>query len=283
MSFSRTLPGIIARCLFYPKIIVHVEGPSDIPFYEQVLRGYNCHVESRDGRKECEKLADALAQGNYPYVVVLDGDYEILVDTQSKHRRVILLHRFSFENYLFEEEAIKRFCRYRRPRANLERLVSQFRAVVADIESKFKELIVLDVAHQCSKTGYSVLPDSPVQFFETQGRVNFREGEIQRLCEEGILCIDKRSIKDAGVLVDKFLKEHRLIDLLPGHFAFGIIRRLIVQTVKRKIADDDIKVSLSTDVWDLAKTRDHDCLKEQLHCAVEEAKKMPRPGKGIRR
>ena len=282
MSLTQTLPEIIAECLLYPKIVVHVEGDADIPFYETVLRDYDCEITPRNGRKQCEALADALAQANYPYVVVLDGDYEILEDIQSRHSQAILLNRYSFENYLFETEPIEEFCRYRRPRANLEVLASRFQEVVENVELKFKELVVLDVAHRRSDTGYKVLPDRPEQFFETRGKVDFRDDEIQKWCTEATQRINEQSIEDARTLVDEFLKEHRLIDLLPGHFAFGIMRRLIIKTVNRKIASDDIKVPLSTSVWYLVKTRDHERLKEQLHGAVQEAQEIRRPGKGIR-
>lgn len=282
MSLTQTLPEIIAECLLYPRIVVHVEGDDDIPFYETVLQDYDCHVIPRNGRKQCEALADALVQGDHPYVVVLDGDYELLETTGSIHSRSILLNRYSFENYLFETEPIEQFCRYRRPRTNLAVLAGRFREVVENVEQKFKELVVLDVAHRRSETSYKVLPNSPEQFFETRGKVGFRDAEIQKWCTEAAQHIDKQSIEDARTLVDEFLKDHRLIDLLPGHFAFGIIRRFIIKTVDRKIADDDIKVPLSTSVWDLVETPDHERLKAQLHDAVQEAQEIRRPGKGIR-
>ena len=280
MSLTQTLPEIIAECLLYPKIVVHVEGDADIPFYETVLRDYGCEVIPRNGRKQCEALGDELAQGNYPYVVVLDGDYELLEVTRSKHRRVILLHRYSFENYLFEGEPIEQFCRYRPPNVSLKKLASRFQEVVENVERKFKELVVLDVAHRRSGTGYKVLPKSPERFFSTRGKVDFRYAEIQKWCTAATQRIDQQNIKDARALVDEFLKDHRLIDLLPGHFAFAMIRRLIIKTVNRKISDDDIKVPLSTSVWDLVQTPDHNSLKRRLRYAVREAEKMPRPGKG---
>ena len=72
-----------------------------------------------------------------------------------------------------------------------------------------------------------------------------------------------------------FLEEHRFIDLLPGHFAFSIIRRWIKQTanVRQRILEEDIRVYLSTEVWRLVKTRDHDSLKRRLRRAGHEAEK----------
>ena len=274
MEFIRTDSGIENRDLFYrPKILVYVEGYSDIPFYEKVLQDYDCHIKPRGGREECKKLVPFLSKDNLPFVIILDGDYEILVSTQSEHSRIILLDRYSFENYLFEEEPIEQFCRHRRSRANLKRLASRFREIVQNVEVQFKELIVLDVAHQHSHTGYDALPDRPQQFFG-RGPSDFQDSEIQEWCKQAAQSIEKQSIEEARILVDEFLKGHRLIDLLPGHFAFAIIRRLIIKTVNRNIADDDIIIPLSTSVWDLVKTRDHNSLKRRLREAVREAEKI---------
>ena len=273
MSFSRTPLGAAAEYLFYQEILVYVEGPTDIPFYEKVLQGYDCYIKPRGGREECKKLVPLLSKYNLPFVIILDGDYEILARTQGEHNRVILLDRYSFENYLFEEEPIEQFCRHRHPRVNLERLVSRFRKVVQNIEVQFKELIVLDVAHQYSHSGYEVLPDRPQRFFE-RNPTDFRDSEIREWCGKAAQRIDEQSIDDARILVDKFLKKHRLIDLLRGHFALAIIRRLIVKTVNRNIANDDITIPLSTSVWDLVETLDHNSLKDRLLHAVQEAEQM---------
>ena len=288
MAFSRTPSGSAAEYLFYKEILVYVEGYMDIPFYDAILQNYGCRIKARGGKEECKKSAADLVKGNYLYVVILDGDYEILERARSKHRRIILLHRYSVENYLFEEEAIEQFCRDRSHLADsLEKLVSYFQEVVEDTELKFKELIVLDVAHQRSNTGYDVLPNSPEQFLETQGGVDFQDSQIQDFYERAVLLIDEQSIENARVLVEKFLEKHRFIDLLPGHFAFGIMRCLIISTVNRRIrrnritSDEDIRVPLSRMVWGLVKTPDHNSLKTRLCRAVLEAQKMPRPGKGI--
>ena len=277
MALSRTDSGLAAEYLFRPKIVVYVEGLTDIPFYEEMLQNYNCEVTPGNGKVECEKLATALLQDNDPYVVILDGDYEILESTRSKHRRVILLHRYSFENYLFEEAPIQQLCRdYARKQ------VSQFQEVLEDAEQKFMELVVLDVAHRRSKTGYKVLPDSQEEFLRAPGAVDLNSG-IQKRYTEATQRIDKQSIEDARTLVQNFLANHRFVDLLPGHFAFSIMWRLITNTVNESISNREIRVYLSRVVWGLVKTRDHNSLKRRLRRAVREAQKMPRPGQAIQR
>ena len=279
MSFARTPSGLSAEHHFFQKILVYVEGYTDKAFYEEVLQNYNCQVTPRNGREQCEKLAEALVQDNLPYVVVLDGDYEILERAGSKHRRVILLQRHSFENYLFEEEPIAQFCR---DHTGLHELTNyRFQETIENTERNFKELIVLDVAHQRSKSGYPVLPDKPERFYKTPQKADFRIDEIEKYCTSAESHIDKQRADETKTLVEDFVRKRRFIDLLPGHFAFGIIRRLIIATVNRSISNEEIRLYLSRVVWRLVGTPDHNSLKTRLRRAVREAQKMPRSGKGV--
>ncbi len=284
MEFIRSDSGRENRDLFYfPKILVYVEGYEDIPFYEEVLQNYDYHLKAQGGREECKKLVTDLEKKDLPYVVVLDGDYKILERTRSQHRRVVWLHRYSFENYLFEEEPIKQFCR---DHAHLEDSLeeplasSEFTDFIQNIEIKFKDLIILDIAHQQTGTGYDVLPDKSDRFFKPQTRVDFLDNQIQQSYTEAANRIDSQNVGKARILVEQFSKKHRFIDLLPGHFAFGIIKRLIIDTISRrlrrtpKISNDTIRIYLSREVWRLVNTRDHNSLKRRLRSAVREAEKI---------
>lgn len=273
MAFSRTTSGLAAEYLFYSEILVYVEGHTDIPFYDAVLQNYNCRVKAKNGKPECEKLATLLEQDNYPYVVILDGHYDILERARSQHRRVILLHRHSYENYLFEVEPIKQFCSDRlHSEDSLEEVLasSEFADFTRNAEVKFKDLLILDVAHQRSKTGQKTFFRTPDRFFKE----DFRDNEIQKQQGAATKDIHVQSIDEAKNLVDKYLTERRLIDLLPGHFAFGIMRRLISNTIGTSISNDEIRLYISRVVWRLVKTRDHNSLKRRLRNAVREAEKM---------
>jgi hypothetical protein len=108
MAFSRTLSGKQAKYLFYSEPLVWVEGVDDIPFYTELFGTLPVRIEDAGGKPECLKLAQAIIEYDHPYVVVLDGDYGILDRQRSQHRRVVYLHRYSFENYLFEYRPIER-------------------------------------------------------------------------------------------------------------------------------------------------------------------------------
>ena len=279
MSFSRTPSGLAAEYLFYQEILVYVEGHTDIPFYNAILQNYNCRVKAKNGKPECEKLATFLGQNNYPYVVILDGHYDILERARSQHRRVILLHRHSYENYLFEKEPLKQFCRDRVPSEDSleEPLASnEFKDFAEDIEVKFKDLLILDVAHQLSKTGQKTFFQTPDRFFN----IHFHDDQIQKQQEAAAKGIDIESTDNAKNLVEDYSRDHRLIDLLPGHFAFGIIRRLISNVVGKSIPNDEIRLYLSRVVWQLVKTRDHNSLKRRLRRAVREAEHIRQASSG---
>ena len=273
MSFSRTPSGLAAEYLFYSEILVYVEGYTDIPFYNAILQNYNCRIKAKNGKPECEKLATFLGHDNYPYVVILDGHYDILKSTRSQHRRVILLHRHSYENYLIEEEPIKQFCRDRVSSEDSleERLASdEFKGFAENIEVKFKDLLILDVAHQLSKTGQKTFFQTPDRFF----KAHFQDDQIQKQQEAAAEGIDIESANHAKNLVENYLRDHRLIALLPGHFAFGIMRRLISNKVGKSIPNEEIRLYLSRVVWQLVKTQDHNSLKRRLRKAVREAEQI---------
>lgn len=270
MSFSRTESGLAAEHLFYSEVLVYVEGYTDIPFYNEALQNYNCRLKAKNGKPECEKLATLLQQNGSPYVVVLDGDYEILERKRSQHRRIVLLHRHSYENYLLEVEPIKQFCgdRVRSEDSLDEPLTSEeFAEFVGDTEVKFKDMLVLDVAHQRSKTGHKTFFRDPDRFFDK----GFRDDQIQEQQAAASENIDLENVNEAKTLVGDFLRGHRCIDLIPGHFAFGIIRRLINSKVGRSVPNNEIRLYLSRVVWQLVKTRDHESLKRRLRRAVREA------------
>ena len=274
MEFIRSDSGLENRDLFYhPKILVYVEGYSDIPFYEAVLQNHNYHLKAQGGNNECKKLVEALVERNLPYVIILDGHYGILTRTWSKHRRVVLLHRHSYENYLFEEEPIKQFCRDRaHSEDSLEEPLAsdELMDFAQKIEVKFKDLLILDVAHQRSKTGCKTFFRCPDRFFKE----GFRDNEIQKQCVEAAKKIQAQNIDDAKTLVEKSLEDRRCVDLLPGHFAFSIMRRLISNTVGKSVSNDETRLYLSKVVWQLVKTRDHKSLKRRLRQAVREAEKI---------
>lgn len=280
MTFQRTDLGLIAKYLLYREPLVWVEGPDDIPFYQQIIRRYACRVESAGGKDECQKLAKALVEKDYPYVVVMDGHYDILERTRSNHRRVVILQRHSSENYLFEKEPVEQICRnYARVGSGEELVGNAFEELLEYIAAQLLELTILDVAHCRADTEFQALPNRIEPLLEPQKEMTFLCSQIQRCCTECRISIGQENINEAEALVVKFLKRRRFVDLLPGHLSFGILRRLIINAVKRKIRhkpnidNRGLMILLSTEIWNLVPTRDHESLRRRLRRAAREAQK----------
>lgn len=280
MTFQRTDSGLIAKYLFYEEPLVWVEGRTDIPFYERIVRDRPCRFEEAGGKPECEKLATEVVKNDYPYVVILDGDYDILKKTRSNHRRVVMLHRYSSENYLFEKEPVEQVCRNcAMMGSGIELVGDTFEALLQAIESELLDLVILDVAHCRASTGRQVLPPKIERLLESQKGIAFSQEYIERCCTECQNSIVQEKVDEAKTLVMNFLEQRRLVDLLRGHLVFGILRYLIINTVKRKtgrkpyINDDGIRILLSGEVWSQTQSNDHKSLRRRLRRAVREAQR----------
>ena len=111
MAFTRTPGGNLKKWRFYPMPLVWVEGETDFCFYRPIADKIPHRFESLGGRKNAEPLIQALRNHNYPYLVILDGDYEILRHSRAPYHSVIILSRYSFENFLWDTATVNYVCR----------------------------------------------------------------------------------------------------------------------------------------------------------------------------
>lgn len=276
MRFSRTSSGKINKHLFFDKILVWVEGQDDIPFFEKVLRNKPCRLEVAYGKSECLKLSQAILESNYPYIVILDGDYEILERKRNPHRRVIYLQRYSIENYLFEEEPIEKVCRnYAKVTEDVDVLGTTFPDTITHIENELLELLVLDIAHYRANTGQSAIPNSVDAIIENQNPITFNTNRISEICASRQINID--SVIEVEELIANYLHERRMVDLINGHIAFGLIRHLIFNAIRRirhrppYIDNEGLFNLLSSEIWNLRGSPDHSNLKNRIFRAIRDA------------
>ena len=279
MPFTRTSPGLIAKFRFYPEVIVWVEGKEDVPFYDQILRKKTCRLEVAGGKDNCLKLANAIVEHNYPYVVIIDGDYEILVKRRSIHRRVVFLRRYSIENYMFEEKSIERVCRnYSQAGDDFIFLDESFQETVTRLENELINLLILDIAHYRSNTGLDVFPSSADEIIDDPRKITFSRDRIQKICNERK--IEKNTIDDAQNLVVEFGKDGRIVDIVRGHFMFGIIRNLIINVVRKNLNrkpnfdNNGLLLILSNETWFLTDSPDHRSLKSRILNAIRDAQRL---------
>ena len=278
MAFTRTPSGQIAQYRFLTDPLVWVEGPDDIRFYAEALQGVACDLKPAGGREECEKLAEALVEHSHPYVVVRDGEYTILERRRSPHRRVVMLQRHSMENYLFEKRAAEEVCRCCAKVGPGDNLVgSAFDTAAKTIGAGLHGLLVLDIAHQRARTGQSVLPKGAELLMVPGQKVAFAKGQIAARCEAATAGVAGHHVRHARHLLRDYLRTRRCVDVLPGHFAFGILRRLLTGVVKRHkkgglgMDDDALKALLSAKVWARPSGGDHMSLRRRLRAAVRDA------------
>lgn len=276
MAFSRTLSGKQAKYLFYSEPLVWVEGVDDIPFYTELFGTLPVRIEDAGGKPECLKLAQAIIEYDHPYVVVLDGDYGVLDRQRSPHRRVVYLHRYSFENYLFEYRPIERVSKkLAKVDPGEELLGSMFEDTLEYVSYELRELVTLDVAHDRVNSGTEVFPDRVEQVIEGGGgsatRLALDHSRISHLCTEAHQTIMSSVFDNAHELITGFLAQRRLIDLMRGHFIFGLLRRLIFSVTRQhtgrkpRIGDDELKVLLTSELWNLETPgSDHTSLRRRL-------------------
>lgn len=276
MEFSRTISGKLASYLFYREILIWVEGSDDIPFFDRIVRNKHCRLENANGKSECLKLSRGIIEQNLPYVVILDGDYEILERKRSPHRRIVILNRYSIENYLFEEEPIERVCRnYAQVGDDVDILDGTYHDVLDRIENELLDLIVLDVAHYRQNTGEDVLPSRAEPLLDNPRILTFSTDRIQDICNK--LQIECTALAESQDLINKYIRFGRIVDVVNGHIIFGIIRHLIINAVRRirnrnpNIDNDGLLILLSTEAWSLSESRDHNRLKNRLFRAIRDA------------
>jgi hypothetical protein len=278
MGFTRTISGLEAKYLFYAEPLVWVEGPEDIPFYRQALGNPPYRFEALGSKDQCVALAGDIVKNNVPYVVVMDGDYGVLSRRRSPHRRVVLLHRYSAENYLFEKSALEQVCRcYAQADPSEEIIAGRFEKALQQLDEVLKDLIVLDLAHSICETGVAVLPDSIEALLVRGGGVRLDPTRVSSSCAAASSCIDASCIAKAAAIIDEFTRTRHIKDVICGHLVFGIIRRLVFHTVRSRtgrnpnIDNDGLRVLLCAQVWELIPSPDHVSLRRRLLRAAREA------------
>jgi len=283
--FSRTSSGLLAKHHFYTEPLLWVEGPEDISFYSRVVQGKYCRVMSANGKEECKKLLKQLCDKNSPYVIVMDGDYDAVLLKRSPHRRAVFLKRYAIENYLFHKDPIKNICRDLSNSENATQLVEDtIVAIETHIVRSLYCLVSLDFAHYINGTGNSYFPDHPGSLMSGTKKIEFNRIRIAEKCKEARAVLDSNKMREARRTFRRYVKSHRLVDMVKGHFLFGLIRIYILDIVKKAkgrnciIDSDALRALIVNDVWNIDRTeeeyQEHTWLKGKLSRALNEASRL---------
>jgi hypothetical protein len=275
-GFTRTLSGKTAKYLFHPTtVVVWVEGDDDLAAYGWLARDLGCRLEPAGGKPECLRLSEELVEGDLPYVVVIDGDYEILTRRRSPHRRIVWLHRYSIENYLLEVESIERLCDSLQPPRDTS-YRQRIAAVLRHIEGELDEAITLDAAAIRAGLRQSALPKRVEQLLVGGRGCQIDPTAVSRHSEKVRDELSSAAVKEVRALIVAYRGRGRLVDLLRGHLAFGVLRHLVFDEVRargrRLNLDNRSLLALAcAEVWNGALPSDHRSLRRRFRRAVLDA------------
>lgn len=279
-SFTRTSQGQINQFRFYSTPVVWVEGESDVPVLNSAIRDMTVRLLPAGGKINCHKLIKAMKESNHPYVVVTDGDYDILDPPQRLHRRVVMLKRHSIENYFFEKSVCERVCRiYACDHSGNEYIGKALHNIADHLQKSLQELVVHDIARHMASGTDAVFPNRIESLLKKQDAPYLDMKLVEMRATETRSKLPKNSIKDASNRLDKYLANRRFVDVIRGHLLFGILRLLLSKCLRSKgkprlSNDNALRALLASEMWQPPASPDHKALRLRLRRAVNEVSKL---------
>ena len=236
-------------------------------------RESRCPVEAFHGSENATALIHGLVENenDYPFLVILDGDYKVLEHRRSPHRHVIVLPRYSFENFLWEPESVNRACLLHARCGDLkDAVVSEMCRVAAHLAEQLLPLIILDVAARRLPSPPSVLPDRIDQLLTSPNRPDVDPIKVARIVAATEGRLDATSVRKAHSDVKRYLKKRCITHLLKGHLVLGILRRIFLRAAAREMgancqmSNDVFTQLLVAKVWQRPRSEDHRALKRKV-------------------
>ena len=276
MTFTRSDEGMRNSYLFYSKVLVWVEGDDDVVFYSFAVDQDKVLLKPAGGRPKCEMLADAIVERDLPYVVITDGDYELLRGKTRRSRRVIELRRYSIENYLAEPEVCEQVVRLlsaQMPDGSLsDGLIPE---LANEIDSSLRALICVDASLVMSGATDSAMPNRIDELLCTNDRCKLDHALVDRLLQNKKPLVNDQHYKEVEDLVGDYIRDRPITHLLRGHLLFGALRFFISRSVKaianyRPTNDEALKAIFASVVWKHAIHADHRAFTRKLKAAVRQ-------------
>jgi len=283
-TFTRTIHGKVAQYRFFAKPLVWLEGRTDYPMFEPLLSTMDCEVLPAGGKDECLKLAQAMIADDLPYIVVVDGDYEILRRQRSYHRRALMLRRYSIENYSAEPVLLEIVCRrYSEGKAVEGDVGERFEVLLQQIEQDLKALVVVDIAVTKASGGDSdrngVLSGSIARVLARTVPPAVDRAKVNELVIRDGRDVGREAKEMARTLLSGYTASRRFVDILRGHWVFELIRWFVAGELRRvgmkmNIDNRGLRALLGAEMWRGVISEDHRSLRRGLRRAVTEARRM---------
>lgn len=271
MTFTRTSNGLAEKWRFHQVPTIWVEGQTDILFYKPITDKIPCRIEAFNGAENARTLVQALVDRDYPYLVIMDGDYKILSPSRSPHHRVLVLARYSFENFLWEPESVNRACLVHAKCGDNKDLVGpEMQRVAKHLRQELHDAVVLDIAARRSPSPPAVLPNRIDQLFLDHSRPDINPAKVAALVAAVTEQINPKVVKSAQAEVKGFLRERCITHLLNGHLVFGVLRRVFLRAAEKQsgnntsISNDTLTHILADMVWRRCQSNDHKVLKRAV-------------------
>jgi hypothetical protein len=275
MEFTRTPGGLIEKWRFHDVPTIWIEGSTDLFFYQPAANGIPCRFEPFCGAKNSDALLDALLQHDYPYLVILDGDYSILGRRRSPHPHALILSRYSYENYLWEPEAINSAClRHACCGDNKDLVITKMHSAQTMLEDLLLPVLILDVAAREMETSPKVLPDRIDCLLVGKKSANLEPERLEEILCQSNQLVDATMVRVADEKVSGFLQKRPVTHLIQGHLLFGLLRRIFIESANRErgssaSAGDQALLQIFSDaVWLRCKSGDHAQLKRKLRSSL---------------
>lgn len=273
-GFRRTESGQSSRHLFHKQPLVWVEGDDDLAVFDWVRR-LGVRLQAAGGKERCVALAEDILNDDKPFIVIIDGDYELAARSRTPHRRIVILDRYAVENYFAEPEIVCTTCNRLAGSGSSEHgCDADYLAAEESALKGLGDLLHWDIGSVLCDAGIGVIPRPASRLFRdhadprvdaTQVRV-VRNATVERITED----VSKRGTEYLQTIVSTHT---RLIHLACSDFVFAFLRRFVLHECirrggRRRIDNRSLIALLSSVMWELEPHPDHRRLRGRIRRAV---------------
>lgn len=216
--------------LFYRvNTLVYVEGPDDIPFWEQMFEKFtNIKVEIHDvgGCEALEPYIEKINSGILNAIVACDSDLTFFSEGNVEHRNIIRTFGYSIENtFIYDKSLFKALKTIGKVSAD-KIPVEVVESWLSGFHLSIKKLVKLDIFNYKEKLGESVMVDNAARFMVSEKSSDICKNKIDAYTND---ILPKLSNYDESSIDTEIASRGlELRYLVRGHFLFSAIARYIL-------------------------------------------------------
>ena len=188
---------------------------------------------------------------------------------------VIVLGKYSFENYLWEKEPVNRAClRHAQCGEKKDAVGPEFERLNQHLEERLLQLVVLDIAARKVNPAPKVLPDRVETILEKKESIEIDASKVTIIVENAKKVLDEKALRETEDQLAEFLVRARFMDILKGHFVFSVLRKTVTDVAasirgKKVVLNDEVLAEIMADmVWSKSPSTAHKKLKRKIRALV---------------